>query len=285
MASWENEMEYAIKEGNIDYAKVLFGLGTPEDWNGCVISAKYGCFDFLDFCYTEGQPITLNVIERALHYPDCLSYAIEYVDKISRHDQDTLMNACAQRGLIESIQVMIDAGWQISNLMCHYAAEAGDWDTLEFVFQLGAPLDVTIPCTKGQMTLSVIEYILNSDQPLRHRIKCMAFAIDNGCELREEFCEDAVQSNSYILLKYLRENPFRQCPWNLSVLRKINHTLEIEQYFNKCQPNFPKKNIARKKLYAGSGAVCGEYGYECGKVGCLGCLPEVSEESDIESEH
>ena len=80
MASWENEMEYAIKEGNIDYAKVLFGLGTPEDWNGCVISAKYGCFDFLDFCYTEGQPITLNVIERALHYPDCLSYAIEYVD-------------------------------------------------------------------------------------------------------------------------------------------------------------------------------------------------------------
>lgn len=281
MSSWETEMELAIKEQNLDYAKVLFGLNDSYDWNGCELAAKFGCLEFLVFCHEQGHPLTIDVVAAGIHYTDCLEYILQYIPEkeISEVDQKMLMNECANRGLIESIQRMVDAGWAISNLLCHYAAEAGDWDTLEYVFQLGAPLDIIFQYSpdsskedeeESQMQLSVVEYILKSEAPMRHRIKCLAFAIDNGCELREEFCEDAVQLNNYMILRYLRENPFRQCPWNLKRLQRLSNSSEIRNYLKQNKPT----------VNPGSGAVCGEDGYECGKDGCLECLFESSESEE-----
>lgn len=248
-----SELITAIHEGNEEQLyKLLNKIDPSECIDISLESAKAGNLKMLRKSYHVGFSIHEEVIRAAVPYPDCLHYAIRHLsERLSGGQKESIMESCG----LESLNVLKQAGWCLPRLLCQKAVKEGNLEILDYAFRNGCLLDTTVKYMYGECLSYIVPCILSSDACIEDRLECLEYVIKNGCELREEFCEEAVRLNQLNILRYLRENPYRTCPWNPDKLLFLAEGV-IKEYieYNNCL-----------------GIFCGERGYICDKSGCENC--------------
>jgi hypothetical protein len=254
----------AIREGNEQQLYELLNMIEPSDCIDISLeSAKAGQLRMLRKSNHIGFPIHEEVLLAALPYPDCLRYAVRHLsERLSCDQMENIMESCG----LESICVLREAGWTLPRLLCQSAGKRGDIIVLDYAFRNGCLLDTVVKYMYGECISYIVPCITLSTAPMEDRIDCLGYVINNGCELREEFCEDAVRLEEFHILRYLRENPYRACPWKPQQLLPFAKGV-IKEYIEFC---------LSEQLFdvCGGGAYCGERGYICGKSGCHNCCKD-----------
>ena len=255
MAELIVDIKTAIHEGNEAQLYQLLNKIYPKECIDISLeSAKAGKLRMLRKSHHIGFPIHEQVLRAAVPYPDCLSYAVRNLsERLSCCKKEEIMESCG----LESIRILKEAGWVMPRLLCQKAAKEGRLDILDYAFRNGCLLDATVKYMYGECFSYIVLCIISSVAGLEDRLECLKYVIQHGCELREEFCEEAVLLNDINILRYLRENPYRVCPWNPEQL-----LLSAEGVI---------KEYIEYSLFVG--AFCGERGYICGKYGCENCSP------------
>ena len=264
----------AIREGNESKIYELLNKMNPLECIDLALeAAAAGQQRLLRIFRRMGFDIHEKVLRAALPHPECLRYAVRHLSqRLYCEQMENIMESCAMFQTLESIRILREAGWILPRLLCQYAAKGGQLDVLEYAFRNGCLLDTEVKYMYGECISYIIPCITSSKASLEDRIECLGYVIQNGCQLREEFCEDAVRLEEFHILRYLRENPYRACPWNTrqlvplakGVIKEYIEFCLSESFFDVC----------------GVGAYCGERGYMCGKSGCDRCLVCVREDID-----
>jgi hypothetical protein len=123
----------------------------------------------------------------------------------------------AANGYIESFKVLEskNGGNRLSNMVCAQAARGGHIEFLRYAFSKGYPLEPCVQTAFGPEKIYIVKYILmgSYDNPNRYEQlkQCLEFAIDNGCELKEEFCVTAAKQGDLPMLLLLRDY---DCPFH-----------------------------------------------------------------------
>jgi len=250
----------AIREGNEPQIYYLLEKINAADCIDLSLeAAKYGHTKLLRLFRRMGFGFHYKTIHAALPYPECLRYVVRYLSqRLSSHSMDRIIEKCAIKHPLESIYVLEEAGWVLPTLLSQCAAKVGRLDVLEYAFNSGCLLDTTIQYSDGYRMSYIVVCIIESDAQLENRMECLQYVIKNGCKLREEFCEAAARLGEFDILRYLRENPYRCCPWNPArILQKGLARGVIKDYIEYC--------------LSYRGAYCGEDNYICGKLGCVVC--------------
>jgi hypothetical protein len=260
-------IKVAISEGNEPQLNHLLEKIDAGDCIDLALeSAKAGQAKFLRHFHRLGFDLHEAVLQAALPHPECLRYVVSHLSERVSSDK-WIIEACAAYHPIESISILQSAGWPLPPLLCQEAAKAGRLDVLEYAFRNGCPLDTPNTCVYGDYYSYIVFYILWSwtTVDIQDRIDCLAYAIQHGCALREEFCEEAVRLGDFHILRYLRENPYRHCPWNPKRILQTSVRGVIKDYIEYCLYDLlPITSPV-------GGVSCGEQSYACGKWGCVRC--------------
>jgi hypothetical protein len=220
----------------------------------------------------NGDIINKNMIMDVICHPEDLRKVLVKMKKPLRQiDQNFVLEAAVfDNAPLESFEILLYAGWSLSPLLCHQAGRAGRLDILKFAFENGCLLDTTIPYVYGQFEANFVSFIItgtNLDPSSDILLECLEYAIQNGCILRKEFCEQAAEMGKVDILKFLIENDYRPCPWEYEAVVNAG-TMSVLEYILTFTP----------------GVFCGERGYRCQKSGCERCdnysLRRLTEESD-----
>jgi hypothetical protein len=266
----------AIREGNEgELYELLNKINASDCIDLSLEAAKAGQLKLLRVFRRMGFDIHEKVLRAALPHPECLRYAVRHLsERLSYQQMENIMESCAMFQPLESICVLQEAGWGLPRLLCQYAAKGGRLDVLEYAFRNGCLLDTAMKYMYGECMSCIVPCITSSKASIEDRIECLGYVIQNGCELREEFCEDAVQLEEFHILRYLRENPYRACPWKPEELAPLAKGV-IKEYIEFCLYQLPPEIVKS----SGFGVYCGERGYECGKSGCHNCSMVMRERS------
>ena len=222
-----SELITAIHEGNEDQLYKLLNKMVPSECIDISLeSAKAGNLKMLQKSHRIGFSIHEQVIRATVPYPDCLHYAVRHLsERLSNGQKESIMESCG----LESLIILKEAGWCLPRLLCQKAAKEGDLKILDYAFRNGCLLDATVKYMYGECLSYIVLCIISSVACLEYRLECLEYVIKNGCELREEFCEEALLLNELNILRYLRENPYRVCPWNPDRLLPLSEGV-IKEY-------------------------------------------------------
>lgn len=262
----ELAIKTAIRQGNESHVYELLNKMNPSECIDLALeAAASGQLKLLHQLRRMGFDIHEKVVCASIRHPECLRYAVRHLsERLSCEQMENIMESCG----LESLQVLKELGWGLPRLLCQYAAKRGQLDVLEYAFRNGCLLDTVMKYMYGDCMSYIVPCITSSNALIEERIECLDYVIHNGCELREEFCEDAVRLEEFHILRYLRENPYRPCPWKPVELLPLAKGV-IKEYI---EFSLSEHNVC------GMGAYCGERGYMCGKSGCDRCLVSLRED-------
>jgi hypothetical protein len=187
----------------------------------CVLAAKYGCYETLQYLTVRAQdlfPLTDEVFLEAARngHLHCLRLLLESARDWPGHDRRdrSICNAAAENGHLECLQYAHTSGYPITGdpkypysfgfptpeLTIYKAAVNGHLDCLKYVYkQTGFPEEESL--TK-----------LLSHTAFSGNLSCLIYIYEViGCEWHADVCANAADKGHLHVLKYAFENG---CPWD-----------------------------------------------------------------------
>lgn len=214
MATWS---------GNLSVIKTLIDLGYVFDEEMCVVAAKYGHYDVLQYLHKLGIPLIKAVCERALYNKDIK--ILEYAIKNGCSWDKEIVYLVIEQDAIEAFihmchQGLEEHGCEWDESLCEHAARYNAITILEYILMHGCPCDEYMASIAAEFgNLQALNSILYFGCPWDEytcimaaqngHTDCLMFAHKHGCPWDSRVCFIAYKNNHRDCLRYAMEN---NCP-------------------------------------------------------------------------
>jgi hypothetical protein len=170
MTSNDSYSIFAAKTGDIESLQQMMS-SSDFQWSPhtTAVAAEYGYLEFLKFCHAHDCPWD--------HFTSC--YA-------------------AMKGHFDCLTFAYEHGAPLPDFVSNAACLGGSLDCLKYACEKGCPVDIHTSRIAAEHSLECLEYLHSIQCPMdvytaisaakNFKLKCLRFALENGCSLKFEVC-------------------------------------------------------------------------------------------------